>query len=181
MRADAQRNRDRILRVAHDAFATDGPGVPIDDIARRAGVGAGTVYRHFPTKDSLFEAVVVAAAEPILARAEELGEARDPGAAFFTFLAYLIEQRVEHRGLAEASAGPDIDPASLTELSRLDRRILDAMLRLLTRAQASGAVRGDLRLVDVKALVTGAVAMRRELDDAERVLGLLMEGVRPRT
>src|SRR5215467_9547609 len=90
LRADAARNRTRVLEVAYDTFAAEGLSVPIDEIARRAGVGAGTVYRHFPTKDSLFQAIVLTRHERMTAQARQLASARDPGAAFLDFLAALV-------------------------------------------------------------------------------------------
>src|ERR1700761_9375239 len=86
LRADAQRNRDKVLRAARDAFATSGFGVPVDEIATRAGVGPGTVYRHFPTKEALFEAVVSARIADLIADAQGRAGSADPGAAFYGFL-----------------------------------------------------------------------------------------------
>src|SRR6201993_1371971 len=87
LRADAARNRENVLRAARDAFAKFGYGVPLDQIAARAGVGPGTVYRHFPTKEALFEAVVTARVTDLVSDARARTDADDPGAAFFGFLA----------------------------------------------------------------------------------------------
>ena len=76
LRADARRNRAKVLEAAEEVFASEGLAVPIDEVARRAGVGVGTVYRHFPTKEALFEAIVVARLEALVERAEELGTSR---------------------------------------------------------------------------------------------------------
>src|SRR5260370_4133101 len=81
MRADARRNRARVLEVAQAVFATEGLAVPIDEIARRAGVGAGTVYRHFPTKEALFEAIVISRVERLTEEGGSLASAEDPGPA----------------------------------------------------------------------------------------------------
>ncbi|HEX4865705.1 MAG TPA: helix-turn-helix domain-containing protein, partial [Acidimicrobiales bacterium] len=83
LRADARRNRELILAAADKAFAEEGLGVPVDEIARRAGVGAGTLYRHFPTKEALFEAVLVAHLDGITERARALAEREDPDEALF--------------------------------------------------------------------------------------------------
>ncbi|WP_156670863.1 helix-turn-helix domain-containing protein, partial [Mycobacterium sp. E136] len=86
LRADALRNRARVLEVAYDAFATDGLSVPIDEIARRAGVGAGTVYRHFPTKVDLYRAVVENRIDSLVAEGRALTEGVPPGEALFVLL-----------------------------------------------------------------------------------------------
>src|SRR5579863_5644781 len=83
LRADAARNRENVLRAARDAFAESGYGVPLDEIAARAGVGPGTVYRHFPAKEALFEAVATARVQDLLADARARTDSADPGSAFF--------------------------------------------------------------------------------------------------
>ena len=82
LRADAQRNRDKVLRAARDAFAASGYGVPLDEIAARAGVGPGTVYRHFPSKEELFEAVIAARVTDLIDDARRRAGDADPGRAF---------------------------------------------------------------------------------------------------
>jgi AcrR family transcriptional regulator len=111
MRADARRNRERVLEVAIAAFAAEGLSVPIHEIARRAGVGTGTVSRHFPTKESLFEAIVLTRIEQHVARARALAAAEDPGAAFFSFFTFLVEEGATDRGLADALVGAGFDIA----------------------------------------------------------------------
>src|SRR6476620_4963253 len=91
LRADAARNREKVLRAARDAFAESGYGVPLDEIAARAGVGPGTVYRHFPAKEALFQAVVTARIEDLIDNARARTDADDPGGAFFGFLARIAE------------------------------------------------------------------------------------------
>jgi len=84
LRADARRNRARVLAAAQEAFATEGLSVPLDEIARRAGVGAGTVYRHFPTKEALFEAIVLHQMQDVIAQVRDRADARTiPAAAFY--------------------------------------------------------------------------------------------------
>ena len=104
LRADAARNRERVLEAAREVFAEHGVGVPIDDVARRAGVGVGTVYRHFPTKESLFEAILVDSIERMSASAREAAEADDPGQAFFEFLWLVTGHGGENMALADALA-----------------------------------------------------------------------------
>src|SRR5689334_24084493 len=109
MRADAARNRARVLDVAYETFAAEGLSVPIDEIARRAGVGAGTVYRHFPTKEDLFRAVVDDRIRAIITWGQGLLETVAPGEALFTFLRTLVlKWGAADRGLSEALAGAGV-------------------------------------------------------------------------
>src|SRR4029079_1570878 len=101
MRAESQRNRDRILEVARDTFAAEGLSVPVAEIARRAGVGTGTVSRHFPTKDSLYEGIIRYLVTGIVHNTRERAAARDPGTAFFEFFALMVDQMAVNRGLAD--------------------------------------------------------------------------------
>ena len=105
LRADAARNRARVLEVAYETFAADGLGVPIDEIARRAGVGAGTVYRHFPTKEDLFRAVVQDRIQRIVSDGRALVAGDDPGQALFTFLRSMVLEWGAKPGDAGVSAG----------------------------------------------------------------------------
>src|SRR5437763_2748292 len=106
LRADAARNRARVLEVAYETFAAEGLAVPIDEIARRAGVGAGTVYRHFPTKEDLYRAVIEDRLNRIVADGRALLSSDDPGQALFAFLRSMVLQwGATDRGLAEALAG----------------------------------------------------------------------------
>ena len=104
-RADARRNRDRILEVAFEAFAAEGLSVPVQEIARRAGVGNGTVSRHFPTKESLFEAVLLSRAAGLVEQAVRLATSDDPGAAFFEYFGVLVAEGAANLGLAQALMG----------------------------------------------------------------------------
>src|SRR5919112_2327333 len=113
LRADAARNRARVLAVAYQTFAREGLSVPIDEIARRAGVGAGTVYRHFPTKEALFRAIVASRLQRLIDYGTPLLDADDPGAAFFAFLALLVEEGEKDQGLVEALAGVGFDIAAV--------------------------------------------------------------------
>ncbi len=180
LRADAARNRARVLEVAYDTFAADGLSVPIDEIARRAGVGAGTVYRHFPTKDDLYRAVVADRIENIIESGRALLAAGDPGEALFTFLrAMVLQWGATDQGLAEALAGVGIDIA--TAMPGIEADFLAMLGDLLRAAQKAGTVRSDLDVRDVKALLTGASAMQAAYPDtAERVTEVLLDGLRQR-
>src|SRR6476469_7947322 len=110
LRADAARNRARVLEVAYETFAADGLSVPIDEIARRAGVGAGTVYRHFPTKEDLYRAVVADRIEYLIDSGHALLRGDDPAEALFAFLRSMVLQwGAADQGLVEALAGVGID------------------------------------------------------------------------
>src|SRR5256885_13044970 len=100
MRADARRNYDRLLDAAKAAFAEHGTDAPLDDIAKRAGVGSGTLYRHFPTRLDLIEAVFVQRIDNLVVRAAELAEGPDPEEALLTFLRIVLDHSNSYRGLA---------------------------------------------------------------------------------
>jgi AcrR family transcriptional regulator len=180
LRADARRNRVRVLEAAQAAFAAEGLSVPLDEIARRAGVGAGTVYRHFPTKEALFEAVVLSRLRGLVDEAHDLAAADDPTVAFFGFLARIVEEGAGKKDLVDALAGAGIDvTAALTEISR-DLR--GAVAQLLARAQDAGMVRADVRIADLMAVLAGTiVALQRYGGDAsqpDRVVSIFRDGLR---
>ncbi|WP_322657368.1 TetR/AcrR family transcriptional regulator [Streptomyces justiciae] len=172
LRADARRNRARVLETAHEVFAAEGFGVPIDEIARRAGVGAGTVYRHFPTKEALFEAVVLDRLDHLVALAADLVATRDPGDAFFAFFWAGVDEGAGDKGLAEAMAEAGYAAAVLAP--EAEKRFRNTFGDLLARAQAVGAVRGGLAVDDVRALLVGCMAMQRYRGEAGG-LGVLRE------
>jgi AcrR family transcriptional regulator len=179
LRADARRNRARVLEVAFEVFATEGLAVPIHEIARRAGVGTGTVSRHFPTKEALFEAIVRSRVDSLLDRARTLAGAADPGAAFFEFFAAMVEEGAANRGIAESIAGAGFDIEAVT--SGPEHDVLGALGDLLARAQRAGAVRSDVDTADVKALIVGCLARERTAADAaarDRMIVVVCEGLR---
>jgi AcrR family transcriptional regulator len=169
-----------VLEVAYDTFAAEGLSVPIDEIARRAGVGAGTVYRHFPTKDDLYRAVVENRITTIIDGGRTLLDSEDPGDALFTFLRSMVLQwGATDQGLTEALAGVGIDIA--TAMPEVEAGFLGMLDDLLRAGQKTGAVRSDLAVRDVKALLTGASAMQAAYPDtAERVTEVLLDGLRAR-
>jgi AcrR family transcriptional regulator len=179
-RADARRNRERILQAAFEAFAADGRLVPLDDIARRAGVGAGTVYRHFPTKEALFQAVVSDRVERIVDEAQALVHADDPGEAFFGFLMWVVERAMFNHALCDALAA---DLRTL-EVRGMDGQFTSALDELLRRAQEAGAVRSDVNVHDVRALMVGAMLMERRQRPGGRpgrMTALASDALRPVT
>ena len=180
LRADAARNRARVLEVAYETFAAEGLAVPIDEIARRAGVGAGTVYRHFPTKDDLYRAVVEDRITTIIGGGRALLHSGDPGDALFTFLRSMVLQwGATDQGLTEALAGVGIDIS--TAMPDVETDFLAMLDDLLRAGQKAGTVRSDVAVRDVKALLTGASAMQAAYPDtAERMTEVFLDGLRAR-
>ncbi|GAB3448638.1 TetR/AcrR family transcriptional regulator [Streptomonospora sediminis] len=160
LRADARRNRDRVLEVAQQVFAAEGLAVPVHEIARRAGVGTGTVSRHFPTKQALFKAILLERMNRYVGRAEELAADAEPGEAFFAFFAFLVQESAMDRGMTDALSGTDDEKAALVADPEHD--VMGAMERLLVRAQQAGAVRPDIEVADVKALVVACLSRSPE-------------------
>ena len=180
LRADAARNRARVLEVAYDTFAAEGLSVPIDEIARRAGVGAGTVYRHFPTKEDLFRAVVDDRIRRIVDAGHGLTDGEEPGEALFTFLRSMVLQwGATDRGLTDALAGFGIDiETAMPESEGAFRGVLGDLLHA---AQNAGTVRGDLDVADVKAILVGCLAMQAASPDAAgRLTEVVLDGLRAR-
>jgi AcrR family transcriptional regulator len=182
MRADARRNRARVLEAARVAFGNEGSNVSLDEIARRAGVGAGTVYRHFATKEALFEAVVVDRLGALTADARALSDDADPGPAFFAFVERLAREGARKRDVIEAFAHAGID-LQLGVAPAL-RELANALDQTLRRAQDAGSVRTDIGVDDVVAVVSGAAfAISQSSDDEDRirtVLAITCDGLRSR-
>ena len=180
LRADAARNRARVLEVAYDTFAAEGLSVPIDEIARRAGVGAGTVYRHFPTKEDLFRAVIEDRISRIVDDGRALLTSAGPGDALFTFLrSMVLEWGATDQGLVDALAGVRIDIENAAPDA--EGAFLGLLGELLRAAQKAGTVRDDLDVPDVKALMVGAQAIQTyRPDTAERLTEVVLDGLRPR-
>jgi AcrR family transcriptional regulator len=178
LRADAARNRARVLDVAYDTFAAEGLSVPIDAIARRAGVGAGTVYRHFPTKEALFRAVIQDRMRRLVDDGYALLETDGPGEALFSFLRSMVLQwGATDRGLAEALAGLGIDIASAAPDA--EEAFLAVLGELLRAAQEAGTARKDLGVGEVKTILVGCQAMEAYNSElAERVTGVVVDGLR---
>ena len=178
LRADARRNRARVLEVAAQVFADEGLSVPVHEIARRAGVGTGTVSRHFPAKEDLYAAILLSRMEQLAAAADAMTAARDPGPAFFGFFATLVREGAANRGLAEALAGAgyDLEGAGVAAGYDVPGRLRD----LLARAQGAGAIRPGIDYEDVKALLAGCLA--RDPGEAaalDRVIAVVCDGLRP--
>lgn len=182
MRADAQRNRARVLQAAEVVLARDGLDASIRAIAETAGVGLGTIYRHFPTQADLYQAIVNSRMRRLLEEAAQERAAADPGAAFFVFFTRIVVTSARNKALTESGADPEADPkAGLDDVRRDMRAAIEASL---VRAQAAGAVRGDLAMPELLALLAAAClgAERHQWDDElrTRTLALIFDGLRVR-
>ncbi|MFD2472294.1 TetR/AcrR family transcriptional regulator [Amycolatopsis silviterrae] len=165
MRADAQRNYDRLVAAARSAFAEQGADAALDDIAQRAGVGNATLYRHFPTRQALLEAVFRDHIDALCHRAGELTAAPSPGAALKEWLGEVIAYGSAERGLA-AALGEDG--------SSCRAAVFEAAQGLLTRAQEAGEVRREVSVGQVFKLVNAvALVTETEPDPAGQAAGLL--------
>lgn len=182
LRADARRNRERVLAAAREVFATEGPSVGLDEIARRAGVGAGTVHRHFPTKEELFKAVIADRLLDLATQAEALGGATDPGAAFFAFFHRLAAEARPNLALSAAlTDGAGHDAALGESILQAGQSLQRALAVLLDRAQRAGAVRADIDAADLHAIIAGALVMEQQLASpsaAGRGLAVVAAGLR---
>ena len=178
LRADARRNRARVLAVAAEVFAAEGLSVPVHEIARRAGVGTGTVSRHFPAKEDLFAAILLQRMEDLTRQADELAATRGAGDAFFAFFGIVAGEGVANLGLAEALAGAGYDLDAAGAQAGFD--VSGRLSTMLTRAQQAGDVRADVGYLDVKALL-GACLARDAADAAALapVIAVICQGLRP--
>jgi AcrR family transcriptional regulator len=180
LRADAERNRQRVLEVAQAVFAAEGLAVPIDEIARRAGLGVGTLYRHFPTKEALFEAIVIDRMRALVDDARAGLKAKDAGAAFFGILARIIEEGAVKKDFIDALAGASFDVARA--VGGIKEELHAAVELLLKRAQRAKTVRRDVDVREVMALAMGALAAFRRLGVAargrQRLLAVIQDGLR---
>ena len=168
-RADAQRNRRRVLDTAATIFAAEGLSVPVHEIARRAGVGTGTVSRHFPTKESLYAAVLLDRMRELVDYADTLAAENDPGTAFMALFTRLVREGVTHRGLAESLAGSGFDIEAAATAA--DCNVSDRLHRLLSQAQQVGGIRPDLTFADVKALMAGCLS--HDGPDPDRIIDVI--------
>src|SRR5215208_650624 len=181
LRADAERNRQRILDAARQVFANEGLGVGVDAVARAAGVGVGTLYRRFPTKQDLLAAVIE---DGICRLADEIEAAEasdDPWESFEATVRAFAETIARDRGFYEVIHGtPEFIPIARDSKARL----MGAVERLLKRAQDAGVVRGDIVADDIAALCQVAARLPRWRLEAQpelwtRYLALALDGLRP--
>ncbi|MGH3155471.1 MAG: TetR/AcrR family transcriptional regulator, partial [Streptosporangiaceae bacterium] len=164
-------------------FATEGLGVSLDEIARRAGVGPGTVHRHFPTKEALYLAVASDQLQQLVAQAKALAATDDPAAALFTLLSRMMTTGAENATVKSALAAAEFDvrTAAPSVAADLTRYVAD----LLNRAQAAGAIRDDLTAEELLALLAGAFAAIRHANAetsqkrSAHIVQIILDGLRP--
>jgi AcrR family transcriptional regulator len=177
LRADARQNHARLLAAASEAFAEKGADAPLEDIARRAGVGIGTLYRHFPTRLDLQASAFRNQVTVLCGEALEMLDRAEPERAFFTWMQIMASYFITKRGLSKAlmqALGKDSEV-----MEACWARLRDTTERTLTLAQQAGKVRPDVSAVDVIRLAHGVVAgTEHDPDQAPRLLAILVDGLR---
>lgn len=183
LRADARRNRERLLDAAEAVFTEKGAAASTEEVARRAGVGIGTVFRHFPTKEALLAAVHARLLDGLAERARTLLTADDPGAAFHDFTVLVVSRATAKNALADALAEAGVEVPPYDPESHKNGDIGQALAALLRRAQQAGAVRPELTPDDLIAVLIGVSRAVEHAGDGaagrERVTTALLSGLRP--
>jgi AcrR family transcriptional regulator len=180
LRADAARNRERVIAAATEAFASEGIDVSMEAIARRAGVGVATIYRQFPTKESLFAAIVETEMDGVRDFARHLEQAEDAGEALFQFVCRVVETAASKRDLAEALERSGAKSKQNSEVEQMWRA---TVAPLVERARQTGAVRSDADVDEVLYLISGtcSAVMHHEPDRGvrTRMARVICDGLRP--
>jgi AcrR family transcriptional regulator len=179
-RADAQRNRQRILLVAKQAFARSGAETSMDDVAKQAGVGAGTLYRHFPTRDALLEAVYRTEVEKLAAAEGKFAATMPAGEALRAWMLLFVDYIDAKKIIAPALNTMLGDHTQVVEASFGE--IHGAIRALATRAVESGEMRGDLDPIDLLRAIVGVSTVGSGPDwqqSAKRLVDILIAGSRP--
>jgi AcrR family transcriptional regulator len=179
LRADAQRNRDKLLSTARAVFRTDGLAASLDQIAKRAGVGRGTVYRHFPTRDDLITAVFVERMAENVATAERALQLEDPWEGFAQYIRETCRAQATDRGMADLMAIGH--PGK--ELRALRTRAFNGFAMLVDRAKGSGALRADFSPQDLILLMLAIGGITRHTGPTapaatDRFIALALDGLR---
>jgi len=178
LRADARRNRARVLEAADAVFAAHGLHAGIEEVAQRAGVGVGTVCRNFATKEDLVAEVLAARAEAMLDQVRVALDDPDPGAAFERFMRFMADSTARYRALAEDMAARGEVPVR----EGLKQEFGEALDALVALAQSAGALRADVTAADIKLLLSGlAQATVTPGGSASRscFLRVVLDGLRP--
>jgi AcrR family transcriptional regulator len=178
MRADARRNYERIVATAREVFFEQGVDAPLDDIVKRAGVGPGTLDRHFPNRQALVEAVYRSEIEEVADQSHALAESLPPLDALREWIRGLVNFQTNRAGLTSAIKAV-IDEDSET-FQYCKHKLRDAASSLLVPAQATGAVRSDLEPIDLMRLSHGIGAAARYADEESRgrMISILLEGLK---
>jgi AcrR family transcriptional regulator len=181
-RADAERNRQRILEIAKKAFTRSGANISLDDLARQAGIGPGTLYRHFPTRDALLEAVYRTEVEKLATAERELSQAMPPVEALRAWMLLFVDYIAAKQIIAPALNTLVGGPSKLFEAS--GSQIKGAIGALVERAIESGDIRPDLDPLDLlRALVgvSNVASVPNWAESARRLVQILIAGSRPVT
>src|SRR5882672_9110581 len=179
-RTDAQRNRERILEVAKDAFTRFGASTSLDEIAKEAGVGPGTLYRHFPTREELLEAVYRTEVEKLAAAERKFAETLPPIEALRAWLLLFVDYIATKRIIAPALNTLAGAPSKVFEASH--GQVWDAIRALVKRAIKSGDIRKDLDAIDLLRALIGVANVATSPDwqqSARRLVDILIAGSRP--
>jgi AcrR family transcriptional regulator len=186
-RADARRNAEAILIAADAVFAVKGPSASTEEIAHQADVAIGTVFRHFPTKAALVEAVFVGRLQQLSDTAQALAADEDPGHAFFEFFGHWAELSAVKLTFADALSadGVDVDAsAARGAYPRVRSELMSAVETLLARGQAAGALRDDIGIAEVNAILIGAARAAEHTGEdpavRARTMRIVVDGLRPR-
>ena len=182
MRADARRNRDAIVAAAYELFAEQGTEAQMDEIARRAALGVGTLYRHFPAKEDLLDAVIARRFERLAERAGQAAQQAgdgEPWEAFKGYIEWAAEMQAGDRALSEAMA----TRSERMHAAAVGSGLVDALEQLVEHAKSAGAVRDDLVVEDIPALVcsigaVAAAAIQKPGWRWDRVIAIWLDGVR---
>jgi AcrR family transcriptional regulator len=178
LRSDARRNRERILDAARAVFSAQGVDAQMDEIARRAGVGVGTVYRHFPTKEALLGELVAQKFRRLTDNARAAMEAEDPWEGFAGMLRANAELAARDAALQNAL----MHAGAIRQHAGEERRTLeDLAARIVRRAQEAGELRPDFTIDDIPMLMCGVSSTMREHFDWRRHLELVLDGLRVRS
>lgn len=179
LRADAQRNRDALLTAATAAFAEHGTETSLEDIARRAGVGIGTLYRHFPTRDALVVAAYRRGVEAVCDDATRLLAAEPADEALLHWMTSFVDYVASKRGLAATLKQADVGHDEL--FADMRARMLASLATMTAAAVAAGSIRSDVEPADLLRTLGGVCMMSDQQewqDQARRMVSLLMDGLR---
>jgi AcrR family transcriptional regulator len=179
-RADGQRNRERLMEAAKAGFSETGPDVSLDEIARRAGVGIGTLYRHFPTRDAVVEAVYRREVEQLAQGAMRLMETLPPGEALHQWMRLFVDYVATKKVVASALGAMVGGVSELYAVS--GAQIIGAMALLVERAIASGDIRADVESDDLLRALVGFTYSNTSPGwqaSGLRLIDILMDGLRP--
>jgi AcrR family transcriptional regulator len=176
-RADAERNRALLLETAKAAFGQKGPGASLEDIARAAGVGIGTLYRHFPTREALIEAVYSSEADQLIKAETRLANSKPPIAALREWLLMFVDYIITKHGLSEVLKSI----SGSTAYASSSKQVRQAIANLVDRAVASGDVRLEIEPMDLLRALSGVANLSAGPDSkkaAKRMVDILIGGIR---